>query len=162
LNLASQPNKDIIDCYSPGQVVKAKEYQQQKEAIKAVEEQAKFDRKIKRAANALKRKQEAQERAKKAEERRAKAAEKRRAKELVAANKVAKKSLQEKAVCTGNKAKTIAPTVPKQHKVSTPVRPRRKAPIKTVVVEQLRQNVVGGSAAGKSSTRTVKLPQRFR
>jgi hypothetical protein len=162
LNLAGQPNKDIIDCYSPGQVVKAREYQQQKEAIKAAEEQAKFDRKIKRAANALKRKQEAQERAKKAEERRAKAAEKRRAKELVAANKVAKKSLQEKAVCTGNKAKTIAPTVPKQHKVSTPVRPRRKAPIKTVVVEQLRQNVVGGSAAGKSSTRTVKLPQRFR
>jgi hypothetical protein len=93
--------------------VKAREYQQEKEEIKAVEEQAKFDRKIKRAANALKRKEEAQEKAKKAEERRAKAAENKRAKELAAANKAAKKSLKEKAVCTGTTAKKIAPTVSK-------------------------------------------------
>ena len=162
LNLAGQPNKDIIDCYSPGQVVKAREYQQEKEVIKAAEEQAKFDRKIKRAANALKRKQEAQERAKKAEERRAKAAEKQLVKELGAANKVAKKSSKEKAVCTGTKAKNIAPTVSKQYKVSTPARPRRKAPIKTVVVEQLQEHAEGGVAARKSSTRTIRLPQRFR
>jgi hypothetical protein len=162
LNLAGQPNKDIIDCYSPGQVVKAREYQKEKEAIKAAEEQVKFDRKIKRAANALKRKQEAQERAKKAEERRAKAAEKQLAKELGAAIKVAQKSSAGKAVCTGNKAKKIAPTVSKQHKVSTPARPRRKAPIKPVVVEQLQENAEGGVVAGKSSTRTIRLPQRFR
>jgi hypothetical protein len=45
------------------------------------------------------------------EERRFKAVEKRHVKELVAANKVAKKSLQEKAVYTGNKAKIIALTM---------------------------------------------------
>ena len=96
------------------------------------------------------------------EERRAKAAEKQLVKELGAANKVAKKSSKEKAVCTGTKAKNIAPTVSKQHKVSTPARPRRKAPIKTVVVEQLQEHAEGGVAARKSSTRTIRLPQRFR
>jgi hypothetical protein len=142
--------------------VKAKEYQQEKEAIKATKEQAKFDRKIKRVANALKRKQEAQERAKKAEDRRVKAAKKQLAKELGAANEVAKKSSKEKAVCIGTKAKKIAPTVSKQHKVSTPARPRRKAAIKTMVVEQLQEHAEGGVVAGKSSTRTIRLPQRFR
>jgi hypothetical protein len=78
------------------------------------------------------------------------------------ANKAAKKSLKEKAVCTGTTAKKIAPTVSKQHKVSTPVRPRRKAPIKTVVVEQLQENVEGGVIASGSSTRLIRLPQRFR
>jgi hypothetical protein len=38
LNLCGQANKDIIDCYSPAQVVKAKEYQREKEALAAVEE----------------------------------------------------------------------------------------------------------------------------
>jgi hypothetical protein len=142
--------------------VKAREYQQEKEAIKAIEEQAKFDYKIKRVANALKRKQEAQEWAKKVEERRAKAAEKQLVKELGAANEVAKKSSKEKAVCTGTKAKKIAPTVSKQYKVSTLARPRRKALIKTVVVEQLQEHAEGGVVTGKSSTRTIRLPHRFR
>jgi hypothetical protein len=44
--------------------------------IKVIKEQAKFDCKIKRVANALKRKQEAQEQVKKVEERRVKATEK--------------------------------------------------------------------------------------
>jgi hypothetical protein len=57
------------------------------------------------------------------EERRSKVAEKRRVKELVVANKVAKKSLQEKAVYTRNKAKIIALTVLKQYKVFTLIRP---------------------------------------
>jgi hypothetical protein len=42
LNLAGQPNKDIIDCYSPVQVVKAREYQEEKEAMKIKEEEAKL------------------------------------------------------------------------------------------------------------------------
>lgn len=75
LNLAGQPNKDIIDCYSPAQVVKAREYQEEKVALKAAEEQAKLDRKIKRAANALRRKEEAKEKAKKKEEKEAMAAQ---------------------------------------------------------------------------------------
>jgi hypothetical protein len=44
--LANQLNKDIIDCYSPAQVVKAREYQEEKEALKAAEEQDKYKRKI--------------------------------------------------------------------------------------------------------------------
>jgi hypothetical protein len=76
LNLSGQPNKGVIDCYSPGFVVKCREYQVEKEALEAAGEQAKFDRKIKRAANALRRKQEEAEKAKKKEEREAKAARK--------------------------------------------------------------------------------------
>ena len=53
MNLAGELNKGIIDCYSLAKVVKAKEYQEQKEAKKAAKEEAKLQRKIKRAANAL-------------------------------------------------------------------------------------------------------------
>jgi vacuolar-type H+-ATPase subunit F/Vma7 len=67
--------------------------------------------------------QEAQEQAKKVEERRSKVVKKRRAKELVITNKVMKKSSQEKAVYIRDKVKTIALTVPKQHKVSRLVKP---------------------------------------
>jgi hypothetical protein len=69
--------------------VKCWEYYEEKEAIKAAEEQAKLDCKIKRAANALRKKLEAAEKAKRAEERTAKAAEKQLAKDLAAANKPA-------------------------------------------------------------------------
>jgi hypothetical protein len=72
--LPASQNKDIIDCYSPAQVVKAREYQEEKEALKAAEEQAKYNRKIKRAANALRKKQEEVEKAKRKAEREAKAA----------------------------------------------------------------------------------------
>jgi len=42
LNLAGEPNKGIIDCYSLAKVVKAREYQEQKEAKKAAKEEAKL------------------------------------------------------------------------------------------------------------------------
>jgi hypothetical protein len=96
------------------------------------------------------------------EERRAKAAEKQLAKELGVANEVAKKSLKEKVIYIGTKAKKIAPTVSKYYKVFTLARPRRKALIKTVVVEQLQEHAKGGVVTGKSSTRTIRLPHRFR
>ena len=74
LNLCGQPNKGIVDCYSPAQVVKAREYQEEKEALKAAEEEAKLQRKIKRAVNALKNKLEKEKRAKETAEKKAKAA----------------------------------------------------------------------------------------
>jgi hypothetical protein len=46
LNLYRKANKDIIDCYSLAQVVKAREYQIEKKALVAAEEQAKYQRKI--------------------------------------------------------------------------------------------------------------------
>ena len=52
LNLAGEENKDKIDCWSPEHVVKAKEYQAE-EALAAVKEQEKYERKIQQAANAL-------------------------------------------------------------------------------------------------------------
>jgi hypothetical protein len=61
------------------QVVKAREYQ---EALKAAEEQAKLDRKIKSAANALTSKLEGEEKKKRTTEKKAKAAQEKLAKEL--------------------------------------------------------------------------------
>jgi hypothetical protein len=88
LNLAGEPNKEIIDCYSPAQVVKAREYHEEKEALRIKEEEAKFQRKIQRAANALRKAKEEEEKAKRKVEREAKAA----AKKLAEA---AKKALKE-------------------------------------------------------------------
>jgi hypothetical protein len=82
LNLAGQPNKDIIDCYFPAQVIKTREYEEEKEALKAADEQAKFDRKIKPTANTLKKKQEEKEKAQRKAEREAKAARKQLPKDL--------------------------------------------------------------------------------
>ena len=144
LNLAGQPNKDIIDCYSPAQVVKAREYQEEKVALKAAEEQAKLDRKIKRAANALRRKEEAKEKAKKKEEKEAMAAQKQLAKDLATANKPAKNALTEHPISTTTKAKKDAPIVPKERKVSTKARPRGKAPVRSVVVDPIEKVVASG------------------
>ncbi len=56
-------------------MVKVREYQEEKETLKAAEEQAKYERKIKRAANALRKKQEEVEKAKRKAEREVKAAQ---------------------------------------------------------------------------------------
>jgi hypothetical protein len=56
LNLAGEANKGLINCYSPGKVVKAREYQEEKERLRIIEEEAKLQRKIQRAANALRNK----------------------------------------------------------------------------------------------------------
>ncbi len=162
LNLAGQPNKDIIDYYSPTQVVKAREYQEEKEALKAAEEQAKYDRKIKRAANALRKKQEEAEKAKRRAEREAKAAERQLAKDHTVANKPAKKAPKKKPVSTTTKAKRATPTVPIRQKVSTQSRAGTSKPVKSVVVAEIEGVVAPGVMGGKTSTRTIKLPQRFR
>lgn len=162
LNLAGQPNKDIVDCYSPAQVVKAREYQEEKEALKAAEEQAKFDRKIKRAANTLRKKQEAEEKAKKKEEREAKAAEKQLAKDLAVANRPAKKSSNKQPASTVIKAKKAYTTMPKQRKVSAKARPRSKALVRSVLVDPIEEEVTSGVAVARTASRTIHLPQRFK
>ena len=67
MNFAGEANKGLINCYSPGKVVKAREYQQEKEKLRIEEEEAKLQRKIQRAANALRNKQEKAKRAVKRE-----------------------------------------------------------------------------------------------
>ena len=162
LNLAGQPNKDIIDCYSPTQVVKAREYQEEKEALKAAEAQAKYDRKIKRAVNTLRRKQEEVERQKRKAEREAKAAQVQLAKDPATANKPAKKAPKKKSVSTTTKAKKAAPIVPIRRKVSAQSRAGASKPVKDTVVAGIEGLVALGVEAGKTSTRTINLPQCFR
>jgi len=104
LNLAGKANKGLIDCYSPGKVVKARKYQEEKEKLRIAEE-AKLQRKIQRAANTLRNKQK---KARKAAEREAKAAQKR---DLELAKKSAKKASKKKPVSMAPKAKKTAPIV---------------------------------------------------
>ena len=89
LNLAGEANKGLVDYYSPGKVVKAREYQEEKERLRIAEEEAKLERKIQRAVNALRNKEE---KAKKAADREAKAIQKQLAGDLEVANKPAKKA----------------------------------------------------------------------
>jgi len=157
LNLCGQPNKGIIDCYSPAQVVKAREYQEQKEALKAAEEEAKLQRKIQRAARALKNKLEAEKKARETAEKKAKAARE----EAKASAAAAKKALKEQQKSTAQQAKKAASTMPKRTKAL----PKVKAPVQvstrhSIVVPNpgVVAMVVG---ARKTATRTINLPQRF-
>ena len=161
LNLGGQPNKEIIDCYSPGFVVKCQEYHEEKEAIKAAKEQAKLDHKIKQAANAFKKKLEAAEKAKKAKERTAKVAEKQLAKDLAAANKLAQKTRKEQLNGTVTKAKKSALTASKEHKVANKARPRSKLPVRSAVVVPVEGEVASGVVVAKTETRSIKRPSRY-
>ena len=158
LNLTGELNKGVIDCYSPAKVVKAREYQEQKEALKAAEEEAKLQRKIQRAANALKNKIERERKAKETAEKRAQAAVEREAKARAAE---AKKALKEQQNSMGTKAKKAAPTVLKQPRALLKV----KAPIKVsarrsiIVLDPLEVVVV--PEARKTATRTITRPQRY-
>ena len=155
LNLAREPNKGVIDCYSPAKVVKAKEYQEQKEALKAAEEEAKLQRKIQQAANALKNKIKRERKAKETAKKRAQAAIKREAKARVAE---AKKALKEQQNSIRTKAKKATSTVLKQLKALFKV----KAPIKffarrSIIVPNLLEVVVVPEAR-KTATRTITRP----
>jgi hypothetical protein len=142
-------------------VVKCREYNEEKEAIKAAEEQAKLDRKIKRAANALRKKLEAAEKAKRAEERTAKAAEKQLAKDLAAANKPTQGTQKEQPNGTVTKAKISAPIVSKEHKVANKARPRGKLPVRSAVVVPVEGEVTSRVVVGKTATRSIKRPSRY-
>jgi len=155
LNLAGQPNKDIIDCYSPAQVVKSREYQEEKEALKIKEEEAKLQRKIQRAANALRKAKEQEEKAKRRVEREAKAA----AKKL---EQAAKKALKEQPKLVAAKAKKAAPTVAKT----------RKAPVKATALAKSKVNrtgaaliegvVASGVVVVNRRGRAITRPQRYK
>jgi type II secretory pathway component PulJ len=142
-------------------VVKCQEYHEEKEAIKAAEEQAKLDRKIKRAANALRKKLEAIEKAKRAEERTAKAAEKQLAKDLATANKPAQKTRKEQPNGTITKAKKSAPIVSKEYKVANKARPHGKLLVRSAVVVPVEGEVALGVVVAKIATWSIKRPSRY-
>jgi hypothetical protein len=159
LNLAGEANKGLIDCYSPGKVVKAREYQQEKEKLRIEEEEAKLQRKIQRAANALKNKQD---KAKRAAKREAEAAQKQLVGDLESANKPAKKAPKKKPVSTATKAKKATPVVSTKRKAPTKARRPAKTLVQQEVVAPIGEVVALGVAQAKTSTRTIVLPQRFR
>jgi hypothetical protein len=154
LNLCGQPNKDVIDCYSPAQVVKAREYHEEKEALKAAEEGAKYQRKVQRAANALRKTKER-------EEKEARAAARQLVKDLKATTPTAKKAPTKKPNSVVPKAKKAAPTVSKSRKAPIKPKPRAKSMVKGVVAALVEEVVASGVAVTKRSGRAINLPQRY-
>jgi hypothetical protein len=166
LNLAGEENKDKIDCWSLEHVVKAKEYQAEKEALAAAKEQEKYERKIQRAANALRKKQEQAEkqyeRAIKKAEAEAKAAQKQLAKDLAAASKAAKKTTSKNKATSAEQAKNAAPILPVQQKLSFQPRQGVKQSIRPADFVPPEQVDGVRVVATKTASRTINLPQRFR
>jgi hypothetical protein len=155
LNLCGQPNKETIGCYSPAQVVKAREFHEQKEAVKAAEEAAKYQKKkVQRAANTLRK-------AKEREEKEARAAAKQLKKDLANAIPAAKKPSTKKTKPVADKAKKAAPTVSKTQKAPIKAKPRAKSTVKGVVVAPAEEVVASGVAVTKRSGRAINLPQRY-
>jgi hypothetical protein len=155
LNLKGEPNKDIVDCYSPAQVVKAREYQEQKEALEAAEEEAKLQRKIQRAANALKK-------AKEREEREARAAAKQLVKDLQAANQAAKKAPLKKQVSVVSKAKKATPPMSKKQKAPAKAKALAQPPVEGVVVSPIEGVVASEVVVANRRGRAIRLPERFK
>jgi hypothetical protein len=155
LNLAGQPNKEIIDCYSPAQVVKAREYHEEKEALRIKEEEAKFQRKIQRAANALRKAKDEEEKAKRRVEREAKAV----AKKLAEA---AKKVLKEQQKSVGPEAKKATPTVSKERKAPIKAEVRAKSTVKAVPVVPIEEVVASGVVVTRRNGRAINLPTRYK
>jgi hypothetical protein len=155
LNLGGKPNKNKIDCYSPAQVVKARLYQEQKEAEKEAEEKRKYDNRVKRAANALKK-------AKDKEEKEARAAARQLKRDLKETNPAAKKSSNAHAISVGTTPKKNVSAMPKARKAPVKARLPPKSPVKRLAKVPIEEVVVPGVVAASSSGRTIRLPQRFR
>jgi hypothetical protein len=154
LNLYREPNKDIVDCYSPVQVVKAREYQEQKEVLKAAEEEAKYQRKVQQAANTLKR-------VKEREEKDTRAAARQLVKDLKGANPTDKKASTKQPKSVALKAKKAAPTVPKTKKVSTKAKPTVISKAKRVVIILPEEVVVSEVAVTNRKGCAIRLLQCY-
>jgi hypothetical protein len=159
LNLVGEANKGMIDCYSPGKVVQAREYQEEKSRLAQQEEEAKLQRKIQRAANALKTKQLKAESAVRGAQRAAQAQLRR---DLVAANQAAKRASAKHSISTAPRAKKAVPTMRIKRKAPTqPRTPAKKAARQEVtIVDDFEEG--RGVSLVKTRSRTITLPQRFK
>ena len=155
LNLCGEENKNKIDCYSPAQVVKARLFQEQKEAEKEVEEKRKYDNRVKRAANALKK-------AKELEEKEARAVARQLVVDLKKVNLVAKKSLTAHAKSVGTTLKKNVSVMPKARKALVKARLPPKSLAKRLIKALIEEVVVSGVTRASASGRTIRLPQCFR
>jgi hypothetical protein len=154
LNLCGQENKDIIDCYSPAQVVKAREYSEQTEAEKEAEEKRKYDNRVKRAANALRK-------AKETEEKEARAAARQLTADLKKTAEAVQKAPKSQPKSVATKAKKAAPIVSKTRKAPVKAKPPPKSPVKRVVEAPIEEVVALEVVTTTRSKRAVKLPQRY-
>ncbi len=84
------------------------------------------------------------------------------AKDPAIANKPVKKAPKKKSVSITTNAKKAAPIVPIRRKVSAQSRAGASKPVKDTVVAGIEGLVALGVEAGKTSTRTINLPQCFR
>jgi hypothetical protein len=154
LNLCGEESSGV-EIYTPGKVVKAREYMEAKDAQEQADYEAKEARKVQRAANALVRKQK---QAKK--EARQVAAQ--LAKELRTSNPAPPKTPAKKKQPVVRKAKKTGAKVPKaKEPIALPKTPKKtpaKAPEKAVVVEEVEEVVIRQNSRG----RTITLPERFK
>ena len=138
----------------PAQVVKAREYAEQKEAEREAEEKRKYDNRVKRAANALKR-------AKEVEEKEARAAARQLAADLKKAARAVPKAPKEQPKLVAPKAKKAALTVPKSRKALVRAKQPPKLPVKRVVEAPIEEAIALEVITTTRSKRVVKLPQRY-
>jgi hypothetical protein len=136
-------------------VVKARLFQEEKEVEKEAEEKRKYDNRVKRATNTLKK-------AKELEEKEARAAARQLVVDLKKANPVVKKSSTAHAKSIGTTPKKNVSTMPKARKAPIKARLPPKSPIKRLAKALIKEVVVSGIAGASASSRTIRLPQRFR
>ena len=154
LNLCGEISEGV-EGYAPVTVGRALAYHETKEAVEALELQAKEERKIKRAANALKNKQLK-------EEKEAKQAAAQLAKELQGANPTSPKTPSKQTKPVAVKSKKASVATPKAKKAPAlskkPAKLRKEVPDIVVVEDEGWEEVVTQNRRG----RQIKLPVRFK
>ena len=154
LNLCGEISKGV-EVYSPVTVVCAQAYHETKEAVEALKLQAKEERKIKRAANALKNKQLK-------EEKEARQVTAQLAKELQGANPITPKALLGQAKLVAVKPRKVPVATLKAKKAPVlfkkPAKLRKEVPDIVAIEDEGWEEVVTQNRRG----RQIKLPTRFK
>jgi uncharacterized protein YpuA (DUF1002 family) len=135
-------------------VVKARVFVKEKEVEKEVEEKRKYNNRVKRAANALKRQKEQ-------EEKEARAATRQLVTDLKIANLVAKRTLKAQAKLVAPKAKKSTPAMLKARKTLGKAKQALKSLVKRVVRASIIEGVASRVMVKKTATRTIREPQRY-
>jgi hypothetical protein len=135
-------------------VVKAREYSEQNEAEKEAEEKCKYNNRVKRAANALRK-------AKETEEKEARAAACQLTADLKKTTEAVQKALKSQPKSIAIKVKMAAPIVSKTRKALVKAKPPPKSPVKHVVEALIKEVVALEVVTTTRSKHAVKLPQRY-
>jgi hypothetical protein len=144
-----------VECYSPNKVVNAREYLATKEAVELAEAKAKKQRKIEKAANALRNKQLR-------EEKKARQAIAQLAKDLQHANLTSQNTRPKQVKVVATKAKKTAIIVPKTKQTPLKANPA-KDPVKKKAVQVVPTEVVVTEVVTTNRRgRPITLPTRFK